>query len=420
MKRRMQLESWHRRLVAEGPANRGESVLFALLVGLSLLYGGVLELRALLYRLGVRRRYRAPVPVISVGNLTAGGTGKTPITDLLVKALLQRGRHPAVVSRGYGREVQAPVEVVSRGTGPELDPQHAGDEPYLLARRNPLAIVVVAARRAAGIEQAVRLGADVIVLDDAFQHLAVARDLDIVLLDAQAPLGNGMLLPAGVLREFPAALQRASLAVVTRSEAPPAADRLRGIPLIATGQGLAAEGWDLSGRPWPRGDLAQRKVGAFCGIADPEKFFRELERCGVTLQRRLAFPDHVCYDVDARRRLAELAAGLDVLVTTEKDAVKLAGAELDFPCIALPLEVSLLRGEETLARRLDEIVAEGEERTMALSEELLEILACPACKGEVAYLPERQEIRCPACKLAYPVRDEIPVMLIDEARPFEA
>jgi len=396
-----------------------DRILFIPLVGLSLLYGLALWLRALLYRTGLLHRYRAVVPVVSVGNLSAGGTGKTPTTDLLVKRLQARGLKPAVVSRGYGRDVEAEVEVVSRGGEPLLPPERAGDEPFLLARRNPGLIVVVAARRAAGIEQAVHLGAEVIVLDDGFQHLAVARDLDIVLLDARAPLGNGLPLPAGMLREFPSALGRASLVIASRCPGPLENGEVGGLPLIGTTQRLAKEGWGVNGRSFTQAELSGVRVGAFCGIADPERFFATLRSEGVNLHRTLAFPDHVCYDQGARSQLISLSAGMDVLVTTEKDAVKLADLELSCPCVALPLEIELLGGDAVLERHLDELLTNREHLTMGLSGELLAILACPACKGPVTHDDDRQEILCQACRLAYPVRDGIPVMLIDEARSLD-
>jgi len=420
MSLRSECETWHRQLVDKGPQTLLESVAFYFLVLLSLFYGSLLWLRERLYLNNILRRYRAPVPVVSVGNLSVGGTGKTPVADLLVKRLLASGVTPAIVSRGYGRQVHAEVEVVSTGAGALLTPRRAGDEPYLLARRNPRAIVVVSARRADGIERAVNLGAEVVVLDDGFQHLQVARDLDLVLLDSEAPLGNGFPLPAGILREFPSALQRAGVLMLTRCASPPQVDALRGRPLISSEHCLAEEGWDLQGETWSLAVISGKKVAAFCGIATPAQFFDGLESRGVTLGRRLVFPDHSDYDQTAINRLIELATGMDLLITTEKDAVKLLDKELPCPCVAVPLEVRLHRGEERLNSFLQQCLQFKDEHTMTLSKELLDILACPACKGDVTYQCDDAKIVCPTCNLAYPVRDEIPVMLIDEAEKLEA
>jgi len=414
------ITAWQQQLVERGPQLWWEYPLFALLVVLSLLYGGVLFLRERAYLGGFMRRYRAKVPILSVGNLVIGGTGKTPVTDLLVKQLLAHGHVPAVVSRGYGRDGSSALEVVSSCSGPMVSPRVAGDEPYLLARRNPQAIVVVAARRAAGIERAVALGAEVVVLDDGFQHLAVVRDFDLVLLDAQAPLGNGLTLPAGRLREFPAALRRASMYLLTRCETPPAQQQLKGKPLLASQHRLAEAGWERSGTLWPLEGFAGKKVAAFCGIAAPESFFSALVACGVSPRRTLAFEDHVCYDRATVEKLVDLATEMDVLLTTEKDAVKLLEVELPCPCVAVPMELQLHAGDgERFDRWVQRFLPPKEGQTMALAQQLLDILACPACKGNVSYEQDREQIVCTACRLAYPVRDEIPVMLIDEATPLD-
>ncbi|PLY08297.1 MAG: tetraacyldisaccharide 4'-kinase [Desulfuromonas sp.] len=419
MNLRASCERWHRRLVDHGPVTPLEKVGFGPLLALSLLYGSLLWLRERFFLGGLARRYRAPVPVVSVGNLTVGGTGKTPVTDLLVKRLLALGVTPAVVSRGYGRHVKAPVEVVSHGAGTLLSPRQAGDEPYLLACRNPQAIVVVAARRADGVERALQLGAEVVVLDDGFQHLAVVRDLDLVLLDAQSPLGNGLPLPAGIMREFPAALQRASAVMLTRCTELPQATSLHGKPLLASEHRIAGQGWSLEGGTLSFADMQGMSIAAFCGIAHPDSFFDALSSRGVEIAQRLAFPDHSAYGETEIARLRELASGVELLVTTEKDAVKLLDVELPCPCVALPLEVHVTQGVETLDRLLQQYLHFKDEQAMTLSKELLDILACPACKGEVDYRQAEQQIICPACKLAYPVRDEIPVMLIDEATPLD-
>lgn len=348
------LAAWHRRLVTAGPATLGERLLCLLLLPCGWLYAAVGRLRWVLYRGGVLRRYRAPVPVISVGNLEAGGTGKTPVVDYLVKSLQRRGLKVAVVSRGYGGKGVPGDGLVCAGDGPLVGPEACGDEPYLLARRNPGCLVLVAPRRSRGIAAAVRHhGAQVVVLDDGFQHLAVARDLDIVLLDARHPLGNGRVLPAGRLRESPAALARADLLLLSRDDGRGRFSPPPGKPLLRARHELEATARELAGDGRPLADLRQGRGLAFAGIARPEGFFSALEAQGVNLAGKIPLADHAAYDFSLRARLEQAAAGLDFLVTTEKDGVKLEPGSFSLPCYqvgvairlndAAPLEAALER-----------------------------------------------------------------------------
>jgi tetraacyldisaccharide 4'-kinase len=314
-----------------------------MLVPAGWLYGLLAAVRVNLYRRGVFSIYSAPIPVISIGNLAAGGTGKTPAADWLVKYLLAQGRKVAVVSRGYGgRGVPGGVGVVSAGAGPLLSPEICGDEPFLLARRNPRALIVVAPKRACGVRLAVeRLGADVIVLDDGFQHLAVARDLDIVLLDGSHPLGNGRVLPAGRLRECPSALARGDLFILTRcGEKAPQLPALPG-PVLRSRHRLDAVALSLEGAEIPLGTLAGRRGVAFAGIADPEAFFADLRRMGLHLVQTIALPDHAVYGADERARLTAAAVAADYLITTEKDGVKLMSERFAVPCYQIPVRLQV-------------------------------------------------------------------------------
>jgi tetraacyldisaccharide 4'-kinase len=298
---------------------------------------------AALYGLAVARRNRrfdrgdgverAPVPVVSVGNLAVGGTGKTPTTAWLASHLRARGRRPAIVTRGYGgRAGSGPLEV-SRGAGPIVDALHGGDEPVLLATLTS-AIVIAGSDRVAGARRAAKLGADVILLDDGFQHRRLARDLDLVLLDAAHPFGNGFLLPAGPLREPPASLRRAGVVVLTRwnGETAPA-----GIDApVVRARHRAAGFRDAAGR-----EVAPpARAFAFAGIASPEGFFASLSACGVELAGTRSFRDHHPYrDVE----LASIADGAHragaAIVTTMKDLVRLSGRLPD--AIALHVEIEL-------------------------------------------------------------------------------
>jgi len=182
---------------------------------LSALYARVLEARARRYASGRARSHDLGLPVISVGNLTLGGSGKTPFVDFLARRFRFEGRRPAILSRGYGRSSRG-VVVVSRGEGPLVGPDAGGDEPVELARRLPGVLVVVARRRVEAAQAARELGADLLILDDGYQHLAVRRDANLLLLDAGDPFGGGRFPPGARLREPLSALERADAFVFTR------------------------------------------------------------------------------------------------------------------------------------------------------------------------------------------------------------
>lgn len=253
------------------------------------------------------------------------------------------------------------------------------------------------------------------VLDDGFQHLAAERTLDIVMLDARQPFANGWPLPAGELREFAPAYRRADVLVLSRcSEQDPLPPHFDG-PVLRAAHRLNSTAFDLSGQCRPLDELGKLRGVAFAGIASPESFFASLRQAGLNLVEEIPLPDHVDYDRALIDRLNRLSAGADFLVTTEKDGVKLGAENLQLPCFQIPLRLEFLSGETSLIASLEKIIAQG--RTMNLTDELLTILACPKCKGKVSLQEDRQGLICPACKLVYPVRDDIPVMLIDEATP---
>jgi len=307
---------------------------------LSLPYAAAVALRNGLYDKRRLREERLPVPVISVGNLTVGGTGKTPIVILLANLLLHHGRRPAVLSRGYGGTAGETVNVVSDGKRILLGWPEAGDEPFLIARAAPgVPVLTGRKRRLAGQVARERFGADCLILDDALQHRSLFRDLEIVMVDAAHPFGNGFLLPRGPLREPPAALKRADMVIRTGRDDSP----LTPLPVAATlpaFRGLhrpvcLVEA--LTGETLPLDRLRGMKVAAFAGIGRPDGFRRNLIELGAEVVAFRAFADHHAYappDIEVLSSLAR-QSGAERLVTTEKDGVRLADLSACLPEILL-------------------------------------------------------------------------------------
>ncbi len=277
---------------------------------------------AVVWRLGtwlrwrLARPYRAPVPVICVGNLTAGGTGKTPLVLALADRLAAAGLAPTLLSRGYGGRRAGPHRVDPvRDTAADV-----GDEPLLLAQSHP---VWVARDRAAGARAAVAAGARLLLLDDGAQSPHLQKDLLFITVDAEVGFGNGRLIPAGPLREpVSAGLSRADVVVLIG----PQAARARCRDALPVLQGRRVIGAEIV--PAPTGlDLAGIPVVAFAGIGRPSKFFETLDRAGARLVATHSFGDHAPYgDAVLRRLLREARGAGAVLVTTEKDAIRLTPA----------------------------------------------------------------------------------------------
>jgi tetraacyldisaccharide 4'-kinase len=301
-----------------------------LLTPLSPVYGAVVRTRAAAYRHGLLKSHDCGLPVVSVGNLTFGGTGKTPMVLALTQDLVKSGRRPAVLTRGYGRKGAEPLVLI----GPEvqISAKQAGDEPLELAQRLPGVPIVVDADRLRGALRAAELGADIVILDDGFQHLRLRRDLDLLLLDAGDPWGGDHLPPRGRLREPIAGLARASAVIITKVD--PAADQppqdiVRRIinirpdlPVFAARlvpQRVRTEaGWlDPT-------ELRGRKVFAVAGLGRPEGFRTLLESAGAEVIGHRWFADHHPYGPEDRAWIAREAQKYGALVvTTAKDAVKL-------------------------------------------------------------------------------------------------
>ena len=320
-----------------------------ILAPLSKLWGAILERRARGYATGRRMSHELPRPTVSVGNITFGGTGKTPMVEFLARRFHSQGRRPAILSRGYRRKSRGLV-VVSRGEGPLVSPEEGGDEPVALARKLPGVLIVVAERRVEAAREAHALGADLFLLDDGYQHLAVRRDVNLLLLDAEDPFGGGRLPPGGRLREPLSALARADAAVFTRVDRdPPPEHALEALarwnpraPIYTARIGPAGLA-DENGSIVPEGELLQSRFVAVCGVAKPAGFAASMKDLGLTPKETLVFPDHHRYgtaDLEGIRRAAE-RTGSAWILTTEKDAVKLSG-RLSVPVLAVRLEVEIV------------------------------------------------------------------------------
>lgn len=332
------------------------SLATGLLLPFSLLYRLVVLIKNVLYTSGVFPVYDSEIPVISVGNIAAGGTGKTPIVDFLVKYLASKDRKVGIVSRGYGGDFKGVSALVSDGRSRLLNATQAGDEPVLLARRNPGVPVAIAAKRINGIRLLIdRCQVDCVVLDDAFQHRSVARDIDIVLLDGKHPSGNGHMLPAGILREPFSSILRADLVVLTRCNF----DSPESIPLpikaLKCKHELSDEANRLDGGTLSFDGLRNKKVFAFAGIAEPEAFFSGLRDSGIELIGTFSFPDHVEYSNTRLATLVSAAGKADLLLTTEKDAVKIDPSRLPIPCYSVGVS-PIFENEVPLMELIDQVL----------------------------------------------------------------
>jgi len=315
-------------------------------------YGFGSRSRRRLYDRGWLVPKRLPAPVLSIGNLTVGGTGKTPFTAYLARYYQNAGCRPVVLSRGYGGRAQG-IQVVSDGHRLHLRPPWAGDEAYLLATQLPgVPVVTGSNRHQAGMLAWEAFRPDLFLLDDGFQHLSLHRDLDVVLLDAAQPFGNGRLLPRGPLREPVAALAKPLVLVLTRYE------DSRHHPLwLAMRQSFPAAtvvraSFHLQdavlypgGRRVELAALVGKRLAGLASLARPEVFSASLRAHGLDLQRLFVFPDHHPYTTPEVAQVAAAArgAGLAAVITTEKDWVRLAGVwPLTLPLYVVPLTVTLL------------------------------------------------------------------------------
>lgn len=339
-----------------------------LLAPAALLYGAGVAVRNKLFDLGAFHSYKAAVPVVSIGNITMGGTGKTPLVDYVVKYYTERGLKPAILSRGYKRSTTG-VQMVSDGRKILLESHESGDECAMLAQNNPGTIVVVAEKRKEGADFIARHFPeklpDVIVLDDGFQHRQLYRNLDIVVINSSIPFFNDRLIPAGRLREPLKNLDRADLLVLSKITDPEQAAMLQknlrptGKPLVQTalrsGKPLQFAGPDA---PQPK------KVIALAGIGQPRSFLESLRGSGIEVGSKAFFSDHADFPTNRMKSLVEEALDNNLsIITTEKDYYRLHSNRplletlSQVPCFYLPIKVKVIEGKELLEEMLDQALS---------------------------------------------------------------
>jgi len=333
--------------------------MYLFLKTVSLFYGLVQRLRVWCYKSRILPTRCLGVPVISVGNLTLGGTGKTPTVVFIAELLKENGYHPAVLSRGYGGESTLGLNVVSDGREVLLPPEEAGDEPVMMARRlDGIPVLTGKSRYITGRFAIDNLGADILILDDGFQHLPLHRDLNILLCDHKNPFGNGCIFPAGELREPLGEIERADVICITRWRGEAGGDlngrNPRNVPVVATVLKPESLVNPQSGEVRELEYLRGHKVAVFCGIGNPGDFQRSLETLGAELVGRYAFPDHYAYRGEDLQEIETRAreAGAEMLVTTEKDAVKFKDGVFGMPCYVLRVGLDIVEGEDAWRRLL--------------------------------------------------------------------
>jgi tetraacyldisaccharide 4'-kinase len=340
------------------------------LQGLAYVFSGLVQLRLWLYRKRILRDQPLGCLVLVVGNLTVGGTGKTPVVEMFAKALRDRGRKVAILSRGYKSKApplwqkwwfwlnhiaEPPPRVVSDGVKVWLDSEVAGDEPYMLARNLPGVVVLVDKNRVkAGAYAIKQFGCDTLILDDGYQYLPLKGRLNLLLIDKTNPFGNGFTLPRGILREPIKHLARASYVLLTKSKGVRDTELEAmihkfnpGVEIIECAHQPQYLQHIATGERLPLTTLAGRKIGAFSGIAAPEGFEAFLREAGAQLATSRRFVDHHRFTPqDLRDVFAEAqAAGVELMITTEKDAVRINASEkITIPCYYLRLEIDILRG----------------------------------------------------------------------------
>jgi tetraacyldisaccharide 4'-kinase len=335
------------------------------------LYGAGMAIRNWFFDIGLLRSHKVAAPVVSIGNLSAGGSGKTPLVELLAKRLMLAGRKVAIVSRGYSRESSGML-VVSNGSVQCAEASVAGDEPAQMAAKLTGAVVIVDERRARGAEYAIgKFGANVIILDDGFQHRYLRRDLDIVVLPVAEVEDPGWMLPAGNRREPMTSIKRASLIALSRCESIEQFQKAKAVvrrwtdkPVIGVATKVSAFRRASSRFSIDLGGIKGKTAVAFSGIGNPESFAKTLNSVGLEVRQYVVFPDHHFYRKSELENLEYVLAETraDYCVTTEKDVARLSSREHEFqsflektPLFFLEIEQSVIAGETELNEGMNKL-----------------------------------------------------------------
>jgi len=339
---------------------------------LSGIYYLSLQIIQLLYRAGILKRVKLKAKVISVGNLTVGGTGKTPVVEKIARLLQEKERKVTILSRGYKRKIRNPkseirnktkiqngkMAVVTDGKEILLSAREAGDEPYLLAQNlSEVPIVIGKDRIRSGNYCLANFNTETFILDDGFQYWRLKRDLDILLIDCLNAFGNGHLLPRGVLREPLKSLKRANLFILARTDQgeniAPLKEKIRSVnPFAPILESIHTPCYleDLkSKRRFDLEFIAEKEVLALSSIAYPESFEKTLRDLGAIILKRLRYPDHYFYTKEDLKKIATKARGC-LIITTQKDGVRLKPLLENESILALRIELKITKGQESLER----------------------------------------------------------------------
>ncbi len=377
-----ELEKWAMDVITGKARGLGPSALRIFLRSVAVLYKVGVKTRLRLFRKGWKEQHDLGTMVISIGNLTMGGTGKTPVVERFARELTERGRKVAILSRGYksaglkepqlwihpetGVKVTSPPKIVSDGFKVHLKARYAGDEPYMLAKNLPGVAVVVDKDRVRGGRFAVKeLGVDTILLDDGMQYLGLAHTLDVVLVDQGTPFGMHGIIPRGTLREPPKNIRRADYVFITKCNGS-SNEKLRkrikkynpGAEIMECTHGPKHVQGVFHDETLALEELDGKYVAAISGIAMPESFDKLLKGLGAKVLFHTTFADHHAFSQEDIDRFMKrcLDRGVDMIITTEKDAVRFPmPSEADVPVYYLRIEVKILEGEEVWERCVERI-----------------------------------------------------------------
>lgn len=369
-------------VILERRYGRRADILRWLLLGLAQIYKVIVLARVALFRRRVMRPYYLGCPVVSVGNLTVGGTGKTPVVEMLARELRDGGRNVAILSRGYksvprplisrlldkifkNKAVFAP-RIVSDGHALLLDSRTAGDEPFMLANNLRGVVVLVDRDRVkSGLYAMERFGSDVLILDDGLQYLRLRHSFEIVLIDRQAPFGNRFLLPRGTLREPEPSLRRATHILITKCRGEDNSELIREIrrhnrvaDIIECAHRPLSVRNLLTGEIRPLSFLKGLQVGSICGIAVPESFENALRELGAEIVIAKSYTDHHRFSLREVSGFVNRCSkrALDAVITTEKDAVRFPRLlDPEVPIYCLRVEIAILRGQEQWRDLIDRL-----------------------------------------------------------------